>query len=97
MARRLLPRHSRKVLPEEFPKPLAVNGYRLSRDISATARGINDIVLGKRATTADMTPRLTRYVGHSEQFRMNLRVHHDREGQRDELEDRLPREVKVRA
>lgn len=38
---------------EEFWKPLAVSQYRLAKDINVDPRRINEIVLGKRAITAD--------------------------------------------
>jgi len=57
-------------------------------------RRINAIVHGKRAITADTAFRLTRYFGTSERFWLNLQAHYDLEMQKDELGDRLKREVK---
>ena len=54
----LSPVHPGEMLMEEFLKPLAISQYRLARDITVPPRRINEIVLGKRAITADTALRL---------------------------------------
>jgi addiction module HigA family antidote len=56
-------------------------------------RRINEIVLGKRAITADTALRLARYFGISEEFWMGLQADYDLEETRCQLGDRLHKEV----
>ncbi len=54
MARKKLPPTTPgEVLLEEFLKPLEVSQYQLAKDVGVPPRRINEIVLGKRAVTAD--------------------------------------------
>jgi addiction module HigA family antidote len=90
---KLPPIHPGEILLEEFLEPMGISQYRLSKDISVPPRRINEIVLGKRAITADTALRLARYFDTTEQFWLNLQSHHDLEVQRDRLGDRLVKEV----
>ena len=60
MANKLSPIHPGEVLLEEFIKPMNLSQNRLAIDIGVDARRINEIVLGKRAITADTALRLSR-------------------------------------
>ena len=60
--------HPGEVLREEFLTPLNLSQNRVARDINVPPRRINEIVLGKRAVTADTALRLARYFGTSERF-----------------------------
>ena len=93
--RKLPPIHPGEILLEEFLKPFALSQYRLAKDISVPARRINEIVLGKRAITADTALRLSRYFAMSDRFWMNLQARYDLEVQKDHLAGRLEREVRV--
>ncbi len=96
MARkRIAPIHPGEILDEEFLKPLAISQYRLAKDISVPPRRINEIVLGKRAISADTALRLARYFSNSEQFWLNLQIRYDLEIERDRLGKRLLKEVAV--
>ena len=97
MARKLTPVHPGEVLLEEFLKPMGISQYKLAQDISVPPRRINAIVLGKRAVTADTALRLSRYLGTSERFWLNLQGRHDLEIEKDRLGRRLTREVRVLA
>jgi addiction module HigA family antidote len=97
MARKLTPVHPGEVLLEEFLKPMGISQYKLAQDISVPPRRINEIVLGKRAVTADTALRLSRYLGTSERFWLNLQARHDLEIEKDRLGRRLTREVRVLA
>ena len=92
---RLPPVHPGEVLMEEFLAPLGISQYRLAKEISVSARRINEIVLGKRAISPDTALRLARYFGLSERFWMNLQMRYDLEREKDRLEDRLEKEVIV--
>lgn len=93
--REIAPIHPGEILLEEFLKPTGISQYRLAKDIHVDPRRINEIVLGKRAITADTALRLSRYFGTSERFWLNLQSRYELEVQKDELGDRLQTEVKV--
>jgi addiction module HigA family antidote len=97
MEERLPPIHPGEILLEEFLKPLQISQYRLAKDINVPARRINEIVLGKRAISADTALRLSRYFGLSERFWINLQARYDLEKEKDKLQDRLEKEVLVYA
>lgn len=88
------PIHPGEILLEEFLIPMEISQYRLAQDINVPARRINEIVLGKRAITADTALRLSEYFGMSEKFWLNLQVRYNLEVEKDKLKDRLKREVK---
>ena len=97
MTKRFLPTHPGEILLEEFLKPMGISQYRLALDIGVHPRRINEIVHGQRAITADTALRLSRYFGLSERFWLNLQTRYDLEVEKDRLEGRLEKEVKVYA
>lgn len=90
---RLAPVHPGEVLLEEFLKPMSISQNRLALSIGVPARRINEIVLGKRAITADTALRLARFFGTSPQFWLGLQTDYDLDVTLDSLGDRLEREV----
>ena len=97
MAKKLSPVHPGEVLLEEFLKPMGVSQYQLAKDISVPPRRINEIVLGKRTVSANTALRLSRYLGTSERFWLNLQARYDLETEMDRLGRRLAQEVRVLA
>ena len=95
MARKLAPVHPGEVLFEDFLRPLGITQYRLAKGLSVPPRRINEIVLGKRAVTADTALRLARYFGTSDRFWLNLQASYDLDVERDRLAGRLAKEVQV--
>jgi addiction module HigA family antidote len=93
----LPPIHPGEVLREEFMCPLGLSQARVAHDISVPARRIASIVHGKRGVTADTALRLSRFLGPSERFWLNLQAHYDLEAERDRLGPRLEVEVAVLA
>jgi addiction module HigA family antidote len=61
----------------------------LARAIRVPPRRVNEIVLGKRAVTADTDLRLTRYFGLSEGFFLRLQADHDLMARRREIGEEL--------
>ncbi len=94
MNKKLEPIHPGEILLEEFLLPMEISQYRLAKDINVPARRINEIVLGKRAITADTALRLSEYFGLSEKFWLNLQMRYNLEVEKDKLQDRLKKEVK---
>ena len=95
MAKKLAPVHPGEILLEDFLKPLGVSQYRLAKSLSVPPRRINEIVLGKRAVTADSALRLARFFGTSDRFWLNLQAAYDLDIERDRLAGRLAKEVEV--
>jgi addiction module HigA family antidote len=74
----LLPNpHPGHILLEEFLKPMGLSQNALARAVHVPPRRINEIVLGKRAMTADTDLRLARYLGVSEGFFLGLQADYD--------------------
>jgi len=94
MNKKIEPVHPGEILLEDFLKPMDISQYRLAQDISVPARRINEIVLGKRAISADTALRLSEYFGLSEKFWLNLQMRYNLEIEKDKLKGRLKREVK---
>ncbi len=95
MTKKFAPVHPGEILLEEFLKPMGISQYRLASDIGVHPRRINEIVHGNRTITADTALRLSRYFGLSERFWLNLQARYDLEVEKDRLEGRLEKEVKV--
>lgn len=93
----LPPIHPGEILLEEFLQPLKISQYRLAKDIGVPPRRINEIVQGKRSISPDTALRLSRYFGLSERFWINLQTRYDLEMEKDRLQDRLEREVRIYA
>jgi addiction module HigA family antidote len=75
--KRLPPIHPGKILFEEFLEPMGISQYRLAKDTSVPPRRINEIVLQKRAITADTALRLGVFFNMSPHFWMNLQRDYD--------------------
>jgi addiction module HigA family antidote len=89
--------HPGKILMEEFLQPLGVSQYRLAQSIHVPPRRINEIVLGKRAITADTALRLGLFFNTSAQFWMNLQSRYDLEVAEDRVGSKLAREIVIHA
>jgi addiction module HigA family antidote len=95
--KKIPPIHPGEILLEDFLEPMGISQYKLSKDISVPPRRINEIVQGKRSISADTALRLSRYFGLSERFWLNLQSRYDLEVEKDKLDVRLVKEVRVLA
>jgi antitoxin HigA-1 len=77
MAQAHEPIHPGEILLEEFLNPMGITQYRLAQGISVPPRRINEIVHGKRAISPDTALRLSRALGTSDRFWMNLQTRYD--------------------
>ena len=75
-----------EILLEEFLQPMKLSQNELARALKVPARRINEIVLGKRAITADTDLRLARYFRMSEGFFLGLQSDYDLMEKRREIE-----------
>jgi addiction module HigA family antidote len=68
----------------------------LARAVGVAPRRINEIVLGKRAVTADTDLRMARYFGLSEGFFLRLQTDYELMARRRQIGDKL-KAIKPRA
>jgi addiction module HigA family antidote len=93
----LLPNpHPGEILAEEFLKPMELSQTALARAIGVPPRRINEIVLGKRAITADTDLRLARYFNMSEGFFIGLQTDYELMERKRAIGDKL-RAIRPRA
>ncbi len=90
---KLDPVHPGEILLEEFLNPMEITLEQLAEDIHISLIKIDEIIQGKSAITADIALRLSKYLGLSERFWLNIQVNYDLEFAKDQLEDRLESEV----
>ncbi len=80
-----------ELLSEEFLKPLGLSQYRLAKEIGVPAQRIGQIVLGRRAITADTDLRLCRFFGLTDGYWLRAQEAYDLEITRRKLEPELKR------
>lgn len=86
----LLPNpHPGEILMEEFLKPMTLSQTALAHAIGVPPRRVNEIVLGKRAVTADTDLRFARYFGVSDGFFLSLQNDYELMGQRRKIGAKL--------
>ena len=85
--------HPGEVLSAEFLEELGMSQYRLARSIHVPPRRINEIVLRKRAVSADTALRLGRFFGTTPEFWLNLQAAHDLRTARARVGVRIDREI----
>ncbi len=89
--------HPGEILIEEFLVPLGISQNALARAAGVAPRRINEIVLGKRAVTADTALRLAAFFGTSEGFWLGLQADYDLEETRRAIGKDLLRVEQARA
>ena len=88
--------HPGEILLEDFLKPLEMSQNALARALRVPPRRINELVLGKRAVSADTDLRLARYFGLHEGFFLGLQADFDLMEQKRKLGAKLD-EIRPRA
>ncbi|HZT05211.1 MAG TPA: HigA family addiction module antitoxin [Steroidobacteraceae bacterium] len=91
---RLRPVHPGDILLHDFMQPLKLSSYRLAKELGVTAPSVNEIVRRRRAVTAEMALRLSRYLGTSAQLWLNLQAQYDLEVIRRRLGKKLERAIR---
>jgi len=81
--------HPGEILLEEFLKPMGMSQNALARALKVSPRRINELVLGKRAVSADTDLRLGRYFNLHDGFFLGLQADYDLMQQKRKLGDRL--------
>lgn len=83
------PVHPGEILRTEFLEPLNLSAYQLARAIDVPQTRLSQILHGRRSITADTGLRLSRALGLSEMFWINMQARYDAETAKDHLADRL--------
>ena len=83
------PTHPGEILKTEFLDPLGISQYRIAKTIDVPPRRINEIVHGKRGISADTAQRLSRALGLSDMFFINMQAHYDAEIAREHIGSQL--------
>jgi antitoxin HigA-1 len=71
--------HPGDILLHEFMEPLKLSSYKLAKFLGVSAPTVHEIVRRRRAVTAEMALRLSRYFGTSAQLWQNLQAQYDLE------------------
>ena len=71
--------HPGDVLRLDFLEPMGISPYRLAKDIGVSASRVGDILLRRRAVSADTALRLAYYFGTSARLWLNLQAAYDLE------------------
>ena len=89
------PVHPGEILRTEFLDPLgmSVNALALALALRVPAPRINDVVLGKRAVSADTALRHERYFGASAQFWLDLQIGYDLRVASEGAGEQIAREI----
>jgi addiction module HigA family antidote len=88
--------HPGEILLEEFLKPMNLSQNALALALRVPSNRINQIVSGERGISPDTALRLARFFGTTPEFWVNLQAHYDLVRARDNLEERINREVSRR-
>jgi antitoxin HigA-1 len=77
--KKLRPVHPGDILLHDFLQPLKLSSYKLAKELGVTAPTVNEIVRRRRAVTAEMALRFSRYFGTTAQLWQNLQAQSDLE------------------
>jgi addiction module HigA family antidote len=83
------PTHPGEILLTEFLEPMGISQYRIAKAIDVPPRRINEIVHGKRGISADTALRLSRALGLSDLFWINMQANYDADIARELLATEL--------
>jgi addiction module HigA family antidote len=94
--RRIPPAPPGQILRDDFLEPMGLSVYALAKAIHVPRSRMNDIILGRRAITAETALRLARYFGTTPEFWVNLQARYDLEVSREAVGERIESEVAPR-
>lgn len=83
------PVHPGEILDTEFLEPLNITPYALAKAMRVPQTRIGEIIKGRRAITVETALRLSRALGTSEMFWVNLQARFDAETVKDTEHDEL--------
>lgn len=80
-----------EILKEDFLDPLGISQYRLAQATGLPATRIGEIVRGKRRITPETALRLSRALGLSDRYWINIQADYDLEVEHDEHQAQIDR------
>jgi addiction module HigA family antidote len=89
MARKRNPSTPGDILKHEFMEPLDLTAYRVAKETGLQPIHISEIIKGKRRITAETSLLLSKYLGTSPTYWMDLQTTHDLRIAQREMADRL--------
>jgi addiction module HigA family antidote len=96
-AKHLRPVHPGDILLHDFLEPLNMKPARLAKELGVAAPTVNEIVRRRKAVTAEMALRFSRYFGSSAQFWLNLQNQYDLEIANRKIGKMLERKIRPHA
>lgn len=87
------PVHPGEVIKKDFLKPLGLSANALAKALCVPAPRINDVVLKRRAVSADTAMRLARFFGGDARSWLNLQMNHELRVAETQNAKRIAREV----
>jgi antitoxin HigA-1 len=88
------PVHPGEILLEDFILPMGISPEKLAREIHIDPWIVREVIDGKQRITGDLSLRLSRFLGTSAEVWINMQAHFDLEVARDEMEERIFREIR---
>jgi addiction module HigA family antidote len=88
--------HPGDILLHDFMEPLKLGSYELATKLDVSVTSINDIVRRRRAVTAEMALRLSRYFGTTARVWQNLQASYDLEVASRKIGRRVERSIQPR-
>ena len=89
MPRKRKPSTPGDILKHEFMEPLSLTAYRVAKETSLQPIHIGEIIKGKRRITAETSLLLSKYLGTSATYWMDLQTSHDLRVAEREIADRI--------
>ncbi len=74
-----------EILAQEFLEPMKMSARALAQHIGVPANRITEIIKGRRGVSGDTALRLSKALGTTPEFWINLQAHFDLEQARDDL------------
>jgi len=96
MPKSLTPIHPGEILLEDVLKPLGMSVNQMAKALAVDAARLNEIVRGRRGITADTALRLSRYLGTTPEFWLNLQSQYELRVARQRKQKEIERAVKPR-
>ena len=97
MPRNLSPIHPGEILREDVLEPLNLSVNQLAKALAVDTSRLNEIVRGRRGISADTALRLSRYLGSTPEFWLNLQKSYELRMARQAKQKEIERAVKPRS
>ena len=97
MPKTLQPVHPGEILSEEILKPWNMSVNQLAKALAVDTARLNEIVRGRRGITADTALRLSRYLGTTAEFWLNLQLRYELDTARQTRQKEIDRAITPRA